>query len=458
MDPLLKILVLLYAGVMFINTVVSAALWYERREPLLRAQFFLWASGIVGFFVPAVATATNFVITLGFSACFLLTAAIAHLLGLLTETAPRWRLFGAVLGAGYVLSFIAYITDQPFFFVSIPVAIGVALPALYTGIQSIATRWKSSSTSRKGLAISVVLWGIHMLDFALLRDKPEAAAPGYTAGILLIFVFSVFVPAVVIETVTQQRARIAAEMDVARRIQMNLLPKDPTIRGLELACYMEPAEEVGGDYYDIYTIGDRVWILLGDVTGHGLSSGLVMLMAQSIIRSILHTQPDISPSALNVLANKVLYDNLQRLKEDRQMTIVSICMNPENRFVLSGSHDNMYIYRHATREVETISVSQLPCGLGFVNELEQFDVSEATYQLYEKDLLLLITDGVTEAASGGDYSKGTFEEKRLISFIKEYADQPIEQIKANLQRKLREFTGGVFHDDVTFLIARMNPA
>jgi serine phosphatase RsbU (regulator of sigma subunit) len=246
-------------------------------------------------------------------------------------------------------------------------------------------------------------------------------------------------------------------MDVARRIQTNLLPRNPSIKGLDLACYMKPAEEVGGDYYDIYTIGNRVWILLGDVTGHGLSSGLVMLMAQSIIRSILHTQPDISPSALNVLANKVLYDNLQRLREDRQMTIVSICMTDKRHFVLSGCHDNVYIYRNATREVETINVSQMPCGLGFVSDLEDFDVAEESYTLEDNDLLLLITDGVTEAANQGDYSKGVFDEKRLISFIKDTADQPVEQIRTKLTNKLQEFTGGIFHDDVTFLIARLNP-
>ena len=80
---------------------------------------------------------------------------------------------------------------------------------------------------------------------------------------------------------------------------------------------MHSADEVGGDYY---TMGEMSWVLVGDVTGHGLASGLVMFMVQSIITSILQTRPNLSPAELNALANQILYQNLERLDEQRPMT------------------------------------------------------------------------------------------------------------------------------------------
>ncbi len=458
MDTSIQKLLLLYSSLVLINTLMSAALWYERRDPLTRAQFFVWASTLIGFVAQGVFAQGDFVITLGYSFVFLVSIAIAHVISLAMKVVVPWRLFGIIMGISYVISLITYLAHRPFFAVGLPVAIGVAFPALYTSVRVIVERRKELTTAGKGLLLSVIVYGIHMLDFAILRDKPAATAAAFTAGILIIFTLSVFVPAVVVEVVTRQQARVTAEMDVARRIQMDLLPRSPKLSGFELACYMKPADEVGGDYYDVLTFGDRAWILVGDVTGHGLSAGLVMLMAQSIISSILHTQPDISPSALNVLANGVLYENLKRLNEDRMMTIVSICLKDEKRFALSGCHDNVFIYRHATGEVETIPVSQLPCGIGFMRELEELEITEDDYQLHDNDILLIITDGVTEAAEGGSYEKGLFNEERLIEFIKANADRPVEEIKAELTRLLSEFTGGIFHDDVTFLIARANPA
>lgn len=451
-------LLLLYAGALLINTLISAALWNERRDPLLRAQFFVWASTMVGFITQAVGTQNNLAITIGYSPVFIVSLSITHLVAMILGLTVRWRPFWAIMGVGIALSVAAFFSGASFFVTALPVAIGASLPTLYIAVVAIASRWRELTFSRKGLIITVLVYGLHMLDFAILRDKPEAMAIAFTIGNLIIFTLSIFVPAVVLEAVTRQQARIAAEVNVARRIQTDLLPRKPSIPGMQLACYMKPAEEIGGDYYDICTVGQRAWVLLGDVTGHGLSSGLVMLIAQSVIRAILHAQPDIGPAALNVLANRVLYDNLQRLHEERQMTIVSICVTGKNQFSFSGCHDNIYIYRSATREVEAINVSQMPCGLGFVEAMEEFGVGEDTFQLLDNDLLLMVTDGVTEAASGGDYGKGVFEEKRLIEFMKSRGHEPIEQIKTELTAKLHEFTGGIFHDDVTFLLARMDPS
>ncbi|MCZ0901656.1 SpoIIE family protein phosphatase, partial [Microcoleus sp. HI-ES] len=83
--------------------------------------------------------------------------------------------------------------------------------------------------------------------------------------------------------------RMSAELDVTRRLQQMILPQQQeleSIAGLEIAAFMEPADEVGGDYYDVLTQNDQVKISIGDVTGHGLESGVLMIMAQTAVRTL----------------------------------------------------------------------------------------------------------------------------------------------------------------------------
>jgi len=462
MPPQIESLLILYIGAVFFNTVLSAALWYDRRDPLTRTQFLVWLFTLLGFIFQGAPPFQHghYAITLGYSSIYALSLAIMSLTGQIVKISFPWKLFHLVFVAGLAVGGAMEALHQPFIFVAMPVAFGVAFPSLFASLKALFTSWREMTFSAKAFVLSVFLYSIHMLDFALLRDKPQALATAFTVGILVIFMISVFAPAVIIEVLTQTQARVAAEMDVARRIQMEILPRNPEIKGLELACYMKPADEVGGDYYDIFTVGDRAWILLGDVTGHGLSSGLVMLMAQSIISSILHTQKDISPGALNTIANEILYDNLQRLNEDRQMTIVSICLEAGNnnwprKAVYSGCHDNLFIYRAATKEVETVEISQFPCGLGFFRDVEENMVSNANMVLNSEDVLVIITDGVTEAAKEGKHERGFFNEERVREIVKTNANEPVETIREKLTQQLQDFTAGVYHDDVTFLIARV---
>src|SRR5690606_37646588 len=94
------------------------------------------------------------------------------------------------------------------------------------------------------------------------------------------------------ERLKSENLRLGAELDIARRIQMMVLPKEgelSEIPKIEIAGYMEPADEVGGDYYDVLHDGTRIKVGIGDVTGHGLESGVLMLMVQSVARALQET-------------------------------------------------------------------------------------------------------------------------------------------------------------------------
>ena len=250
------------------------------------------------------------------------------------------------------------------------------------------------------------------------------------------------------------RSRASVELDLAQRIQTEILPKAPEIPGLELACYMKPADEVGGDYYDVVVAGEFAWVLLGDVTGHGLGSGLVMFMAQSILTSILQTREQIEPAELNYLANQILYKNLQRLDEQLPMTFVSLCFHEGRSFTVSGCHDNFLIYRAASQSIEMLSLDHFALGIGFSDSFVREDYTQSAYTLAAGDVIFMVTDGITEAFCGGNVKLEQYGEERLKGLFLKHAARSAEEVKAALIAELDEFTGGIYHDDVTFIVAK----
>lgn len=102
------------------------------------------------------------------------------------------------------------------------------------------------------------------------------------------------------------------EMELAKRIQTILLPVNPHIPGYEIAASSEPANEVGGDYYDVISAAGYDWIVIGDVSGHGITSGLVMMMVQTAIHTVLLNNPGVSPSFLLTAVNRVIYENIKK--------------------------------------------------------------------------------------------------------------------------------------------------
>jgi serine phosphatase RsbU (regulator of sigma subunit) len=174
-------------------------------------------------------------------------------------------------------------------------------------------------------------------------------------------------------------------------------------------------------------------------------------MAQSTISSILQTRPDISPRELNALANRILHANLTRLDEQRHMTIVTI-RGRDHHFEVSGSHDNIYIYRAETKSVETLAMTHFPWGLGFRDHVA--DIAQESFELGAGDVLFLGTDGITEAAREGDHVRGTFGEDGIIDILVHHAHAPLAMLSSMLAEQLDAFTRGVYHDDVAFLVAR----
>jgi serine phosphatase RsbU (regulator of sigma subunit) len=455
-------LLVLYAGLLLINTAVAVTMYRASRGPLYRDLVLVWAGMLLAFAAQgatsALAPDVPLVVVAGFATLWLGDLAFARLVHDLFEVPVPWRASGVVFAVGAALTLIAGLAGLPFTLIALPIGIGIAFPLAVTAVRAIRARWSTTTLTGRMLLIACLAITAHTLDYPFLRDRDAATALGFTIAIMVVFALSIFAPAMVAEITTGRQARLQAELEVAQRIQTKVVPAHPHIPGFEMACHMRPAEEVGGDYYDVYTLGDHSWILLGDVTGHGLSSGLVMLMAQSVLASILHTRQEISPSELTFLANRILFQNLQRLDELRSMTLVALCrVGDTRRFVYSGNHDHVYVYRAATHVVESVDVSKAPHDLGFMDEFPRSAYGEGSFDVGHGDLILATTDGMPEAPSQGSYRLGMFDDSRIKQLLLEVAGLPLPEIKQRLLDALEAFTGGRYHDDVTFLLARPVP-
>ncbi|HID99202.1 MAG TPA: GAF domain-containing protein, partial [Thiotrichaceae bacterium] len=125
------------------------------------------------------------------------------------------------------------------------------------------------------------------------------------------------------EMLKEDNLRMGAELDVAKQLQQMVLPAQSEltqIAGLDIAGFMEPADEVGGDYYDVLVHEGRVKIGIGDVTGHGLESGVLMLMVQTAVRTLLDSGLSDATQFLNTL-NHTICHNTRRMKTDKNLTL-----------------------------------------------------------------------------------------------------------------------------------------
>jgi serine phosphatase RsbU (regulator of sigma subunit) len=455
MDTLTNLLIL-YAGLVLINAGLSAALWAGSRDRLYRALFLVWASTLVSYVLQGALTANALVITYAFVSVFLVNLALASLVARSLALPLRWQPFAAGVGIAVGASTILYATGAGFSAVALPVAIAVSLPSLWIAAR-VFRAWRSVSVVTRALVVSCVFFSLHNIDFAFLRNRPEMATLGFTIATLIIFGLSITSLAVVLETITERQVRVDAEVEAARRIQTKLLPVDPAMPGLEVVSHMRPADSVGGDYFDVHTAPDGSWFFLGDVTGHGLGAGLVTLMAQSTITSILETRPDVRPRELNYLANRVLATNLARLGEQRHMTFVAMRRMGDGEFAVSGSHDAIFVHRATTGAVEQIELTHFPFGLGFTPDLARHTFGEDRLALAPGDILVMASDGVTEAAKGGNAEAGLFGDAALVELIGEHAARPLASMRDAIINRLDAFTNGVYHDDVSFVIVRAAP-
>ena len=253
------------------------------------------------------------------------------------------------------------------------------------------------------------------------------------------------------EKLQAENLRLSSELDVAKKLQEMVLPKAEELQSiahLDIAGYMEPADEVGGDYYDILQNGDRLTIGIGDVTGHGLESGVLMLMVQTAIRT-LHNMEESNPVKFLDVLNQTLYDNLQRMKSDKHMSL-SVLDYQNRKISLSGQHEELIVVRRHG-EIEQIDTIDLGFPIGLDTEIAEF-IGSMNIELDIGDIVVLYTDGITESE---DINGNFYGLERLCRVVVESRDRNASEIRTQVIADLRAFiTSQKVFDDITLVILK----
>jgi phosphoserine phosphatase RsbU/P len=243
-------------------------------------------------------------------------------------------------------------------------------------------------------------------------------------------------------------AKAEEEMAIARRVQTSILPKDLKVEGLEIAAAMFPADDVGGDYYDVLPFKGGGWLAVGDVSGHGLDAGLIMLMVQSAVVSITGALPSATPREVICQLNEVLFDNIRkRLMHDDHVTFTLFRYTTDGRVVFAGAHEDILIARKKKRKIDVLHTPGT--WLGARRDISRVTV-DATLTLEEGDLLVLYTDGITEAM---DDNGEQFGIDRLSAVIETQQDSSPADIRDHVMRSVRAWSKHQ-EDDISILIAR----
>jgi len=248
-----------------------------------------------------------------------------------------------------------------------------------------------------------------------------------------------------------ENIRLSAELEVTKRLQQMILPKQSEldkIKGLEIAGYMQPADEVGGDYYDVLTQNDKVKISIGDVTGHGLESGVLMIMAQTAVRTLQQMNETDPVKFLDVL-NRTLYANIERIDSSRNMTLALLDYQDSN-FTLSGQHEEIIVVR-TDGNIERIDTMELGFPVGLEEDIAAF-VSQVQVHLNPGDVVVLYTDGITEAVN---INKVYYGIERLCQVAQENRHKTAEEIRQAVIDHLRQHIDKhKVCDDITLVVLK----
>ncbi len=241
--------------------------------------------------------------------------------------------------------------------------------------------------------------------------------------------------------VEAENQRQAKELEEARQLQLSMLPKKlPNIAGLEIAAFMRPATEVGGDYYDFHEgVDGTLTVAVGDATGHGLKAGTVVTATKSLFNNLADA-PDI-PDTLKQISRSLKKMNLRGLF--MALTILKI---KDNRVKIgSAGMPSVLIYRNATGQVEEIAQKALPLG-----SVARLNYREQEFSLAAGDRIVLMSDGFPEMFNEENELFGYDQAEKII--LKNSHLAPTELIESFLDAAKKWAGSRPPDDDVTFVV------
>jgi adenylate cyclase len=289
-----------------------------------------------------------------------------------------------------------------------------------------------------------------------------------TPGLCLLLLFGVLVVLTLADTAQKERtlerlvqvqredsARLSGELLAAQRVQMATLPRPDALRAdprLQLHAALQPAREVGGDLYDFFMLDERrLFLLVGDVAGKGLSASIFMAVSKALCKSAMLRAPDADIGAIMVVANgEVSRDNPGNLFVTAFAAILDL-HSGELHYCNAG-HDNPYRLHPGYPQPLRIADGDGPplCAI------PDFDYRGARLQMRPGELLCLMTDGVTEAQDRQGQLYGNQRLQALLLQLQQRGADAQAVVRA-LQADVAAFaTAAEPADDLTILTLRWN--
>ncbi len=244
-----------------------------------------------------------------------------------------------------------------------------------------------------------------------------------------------------------EKRLLQRELSIAHDIQKSLLPRQtPAVPGYSLAAFYQPAKEVGGDYYDFFTLPDgRLGLVVADVSGKGIPGSLGMTMARSVLRSQAFSNS--WPAETLRKTNEVIQPDLP---PGMFVTVFYAILDPAaHRVLCANSGHHPAILLRPSEGVYAVAPRGIALGVATPDE---YHVSELAVDLAPGDLFLLYTDGVSEAMNAAREEYG--EERLMDLLLRNSSREPAGMARA-LVEDLHAFTSGApQNDDITLVFAR----
>ncbi len=307
------------------------------------------------------------------------------------------------------------------------------------------------------------IWPVQVLNQSIAKfmagidEDPNIHINSLSKG--MNYIVSFFIKSLQILKVFKQELRdgrkLRSEVEIASEIQRHVVANEDTIiPSLEIAIATVPASEVGGDSLDII-IGkeNNYYVYVWDVTGHGVPSGFVMMMVNSLISAF--ATEEVNGARILSETNRILKP---RIKQNMMMTCVMLRWNEKDKtlFYTGAGHEYLLVYKAAEQKVYKIKSGWV--ALGMVRDASKA-LKEQQILFDRNDVVILYTDGITEARYRSEQSGILFGIDRIVEAIMKVPVKTAENIFRQLTIDLSAFMGYRHKqfDDITLFVARLLP-
>ena len=341
----------------------------------------------------------------------------------------------------------------------VPASLSVLLVGVFAGLYAMwrkTARYSPFEIAGLTLILELFASGLTFLmvpDFdQALRLEKEIRLPMTVGHMVAGAVFILIINNMIAERQTREaKEKIESELKIARDIQMSMVPKTfppfPDVPEFDVYAVLEPAKEVGGDFYDFFfTDNDHICFAIGDVSGKGVPAALFMAVTRTMLKSYIDKDTNIDKSMFKL-------NNDLCLGNEASMFITLFCgilnIRTGEIFYSNGGHNFPYIYRKGGNLETVTSANSVALGC-----MEDIPYSKGVITLSEGDALVMYTDGVSEAMNK---SQEFFTERRLETSINKNVRSSSHDIVRSVMSDVADFVAGAEQsDDITLMVLTYN--